>query len=82
MIDGPYGGSSVDFGGMENVLLAGGGSGVTFILGVLDDLVGRIMKEREDGARGKGRMKTKRIQFVWCIKQYGGSDLTSLRSVH
>ncbi|KAG8876946.1 hypothetical protein FRB98_006957 [Tulasnella sp. 332] len=71
MIDGPYGGSSVDFGQCENVLMISGGSGVTFTLGLLDDLVGRIVKERRNGVSGGGAlMRTRRVRFVWCIKSY------------
>ncbi|KAG8999417.1 hypothetical protein FRB94_006197 [Tulasnella sp. JGI-2019a] len=73
MIDGPYGGSSVDFGQCENVLMIGGGSGVTFILGLLDDLFGRIVKERgHNGAADAGGclVRTRRVRFVWCIKSY------------
>ncbi len=71
MIDGPYGGSSVDFATCENVLLIAGGSGITFTLGLLDDLIGRIVIER--GAKGySNRIKTRRITLVWCMKSYGG----------
>jgi ferric-chelate reductase len=66
MMDGPYGGSSLDFGEYESVLLVSGGSGVTFSLGILDDLVGRIVKLKR-----KGGEKTKRIEFVWYIRSYG-----------
>ncbi|KIK15846.1 hypothetical protein PISMIDRAFT_16235 [Pisolithus microcarpus 441] len=66
MIDGPYGGSSVDLGQYETVLLVAGGSGATFTLGLLDDIVYRCAKAgRPDGER------TKRIEFVWCIKSFG-----------
>ncbi|OJA18204.1 hypothetical protein AZE42_08880 [Rhizopogon vesiculosus] len=41
MLDGPYGGSSIDLGGYESVLLVAGGSGVAFTLGLLDDIVER-----------------------------------------
>lgn len=67
MIDGPYGGCSIDLGEYESALLFSGGSGVTFTLGMLDDIVGRVVRlGREDGER------TKRIEFVWCIRSFGG----------
>jgi ferric-chelate reductase len=66
MIDGPYGGCSVDLGEFESVLLVAGGSGATFTLGLLDDIVGRCVKL---GRRGGER--TKRIEFAWCIKSFG-----------
>jgi len=66
MIDGPYGGSSVDLGEYESVLLVSGGSGVTFALGMLDDIVGRCVKlGRPNGER------TKKIEFSWCIRSFG-----------
>ncbi len=66
MIDGPYGGMSFDLGRYENVLLFAGGAGVTFTMGVLDDIIGRIVRlKRRDGER------TRRIQFAWCVKSFG-----------
>ncbi|KAI0027920.1 ferric reductase like transmembrane component-domain-containing protein [Vararia minispora EC-137] len=66
MVDGPYGGCSLDLGERESVLLAAGGAGVTFTLGLLDDIVGRIA--RTGRARGE---RTRRIEFVWCIRSFG-----------
>ncbi|KIJ45511.1 hypothetical protein M422DRAFT_29647 [Sphaerobolus stellatus SS14] len=66
MIDGPYGGSTIDLGEYENVLLVAGGSGVTFALGLLDDIVGRVINMKR--TRGE---RTKRIQFTWCIRSFG-----------
>ncbi|WWC89453.1 uncharacterized protein L201_004377 [Kwoniella dendrophila CBS 6074] len=37
MIDGPYGGLKIDLSQYENVLLVGGGSGITFILGAIEE---------------------------------------------
>ncbi|KAF4568608.1 hypothetical protein EYR36_010620 [Pleurotus pulmonarius] len=65
MIDGPYGGCSIDLGDYENVLLVAGGSGATFSIGMLDDIVKRCA-----GARTGGE-KTRRIEFVWCVKSFG-----------
>ncbi|KAL4246943.1 hypothetical protein ABKN59_007704 [Abortiporus biennis] len=69
MIDGPYGGCSIDLGQYESALLVAGGSGVTFTLGVLDDIVTRCVKLN----RSKGE-KTKRIEFVWCIRSFACID--------
>lgn len=66
MIDGPYGGSSVDLGRYESVLLVSGGSGITFTLGLLDDIVGRCVKLRRRGGE-----RTRRIEFAWCIRSFG-----------
>ncbi|KAH7911479.1 iron reductase [Hygrophoropsis aurantiaca] len=66
MLDGPYGGSSVDLGRYESALLVAGGSGITFTLGLLDDIVGRCVKL--DRAGGE---ITRRIEFAWCIRSFG-----------
>lgn len=80
LIDGPYGGISFDLGRYESVLLVAGGAGITFTMGVLDDLVGRIVRR---GRRGGER--TTKIEFAWCIKSFGefiqsilGTSLTYL----
>ena len=49
MIDGPYDGCSLYLGEYESMLLVAGGSGLTFTLGLLDDLVGRIVGHPIDG---------------------------------
>ncbi|KAF5352252.1 hypothetical protein D9757_012517 [Collybiopsis confluens] len=66
MMDGPYGGCSVDLGQYETALLIAGGSGATFTIGVLDDIVGRCIRL----GRPNGE-KTRRIEFVWCLRSYG-----------
>lgn len=58
MVDGPYGGPSIQLGDYENVLLVSGGSGATFALGLLDDLI-----QRRDAVR--------RIEFVWFVRSSG-----------
>ena len=65
MIDGAYGGSSVDLGGYETALLFAGGSGASFTLGLLDDIVGRVKLGRS------GLERTRRVEFVWCIPSLG-----------
>jgi predicted ferric reductase len=66
MMDGPYGGCSLDLGRYETVLLIAGGSGVTFTLAMLDDIVGRCVRlGRPHGER------TRRIEFAWCVKSFG-----------
>ncbi|KZW01965.1 hypothetical protein EXIGLDRAFT_760198 [Exidia glandulosa HHB12029] len=66
MLDGPYGGCTIDLADYENVLFVAGGSGVTFTLGLLDDLVGRVVKH----GRAKGE-RTRRVEFAWCIRSFG-----------
>ncbi|KAG1897198.1 iron reductase [Suillus fuscotomentosus] len=65
ILDGPYGGSSVDLGLYESAFLIAGGSGITFTLGLLDDIVGRCVRlGRSQGER------TRRIEFTWCIRSF------------
>jgi len=66
LLDGPYGGATLDYGTFESILLVAGGAGVTFTLGLLDDIVGRIVKlGRPSGER------TQRIMFAWYIRSFG-----------
>lgn len=65
MLDGPYGGCSVDLGTYETVVLVAGGSGITFTLGLLDDLVGRCVNL---GRRGGER--TRVVEFIWYIRDF------------
>ncbi|KAL0060941.1 ferric-chelate reductase Frp1 [Marasmius tenuissimus] len=66
MLDGPYGGCSLDLGSYESILLIAGGSGATFTLGLLDDIIGRCIRLR----RRNGE-KTRRIEFAWWIRSFG-----------
>ncbi|THH28732.1 hypothetical protein EUX98_g5458 [Antrodiella citrinella] len=69
MIDGAYGGCSIDLGTYESVLLIAGGSGATFTLGLLDDIVARCVKlGRKNGER------TRRVEFTWCVRSFGCID--------
>jgi len=69
MLDGPYGGCSLDLGENENVFLVAGGAGVTFTLGLLDDVVGRCIRlGRPHGER------TRRIEFIWAVRSYACID--------
>ena len=60
LVEGPYGGigpyTTVD---EENVLLVAGGSGMGFTLGVLDELVGRRIREGRGG----------KIEVVWAVRE-------------
>ncbi|KAG1850090.1 hypothetical protein C8R48DRAFT_812246 [Suillus tomentosus] len=65
ILDGPYDGSSVDLGLYESAFLIAGRSGITFTLGLLDDIVGRCVRlGRSQGER------TRRIEFTWCIRSF------------
>lgn len=65
LLDGPYGDSTLDYGTYESVLLVAGGSGVTFTLGILDNLVGRVVRL----GRPNGKC-TQRISFAWYIRSF------------
>ena len=55
MIDGPYGGCSIDIEKYERVVLVANGSGITFTLNILDDLVGRCVRlQRRAHAASQG----------------------------
>ena len=69
MFDGAYGGCSIDLGDYESILLVAGGSGATFTLGLLDDIVGRCTKLNRPRNE-----RTKRIEFVWCIRSFACVD--------
>ncbi|KAJ8579435.1 hypothetical protein M405DRAFT_835804 [Rhizopogon salebrosus TDB-379] len=57
--------SSVYLGRYESALLVAGGSGITFTLGLLDDIVGRCIKlGRSQGER------TRKIELAWCIRSF------------
>lgn len=71
MFDGAYGGCSIDLGDYESVMLVAGGSGATFTLGLLDDIVGRCVRLGRAGGE-----KTRRIEFVWCIRSFGESGMS------
>ena len=73
MIDGPYGGCSLDLGQYETALLFAGGSGITFALGMLDDIVGRCVRKGRHGGE-----KTRRIEVAWCIRSFGTFLLVSI----
>lgn len=66
MVDGPYGGCSIDIGNYESVLLVAGGAGATFTLGLLDDIVGRCIKLGRTGGE-----RTRKIEFAWCVRSFG-----------
>ena len=63
MVDGPYGGCSIDPSAYERVLFVSGGSGATFTIGLLDELVGKRLKT--------GQAVTRKIEFVWYIRSFG-----------
>lgn len=65
-IDGPYGGPTIDPGSYSSIVLFAGGSGATFTLGVLDDIVGRCVRLGRPGGE-----KVTRVEFGWCVRGFG-----------
>ena len=70
MFDGPYGGCGLDLGTYDRVLLVAGGSGATFAIGLLDEVVGACVKNSREDKSGK-KVRTNRVDFVWCIRSFG-----------
>jgi ferric-chelate reductase len=58
MIDGPYGGLKLDLGEYEAVLLVAGGSGITFVLGAIEEAI--RVKEA-----GRGPSK---VEVAWVVR--------------
>jgi hypothetical protein len=72
MFDGPYGGCKLDLPSFERVLLVAGGSGVTFAVGVLDELVAACcLSEAKGKEKEKAGVRTEKVDFVWCTKSFG-----------
>ncbi|WWD17418.1 hypothetical protein CI109_101859 [Kwoniella shandongensis] len=72
MIDGPYGGLKIDLGEYENVLLVGGGSGITFILGGIEE----ALRVREKG-RGP-----RQVDVAWVVKDMSTIEALSPTLLH
>ncbi|KAJ7459221.1 hypothetical protein FB451DRAFT_1141914 [Mycena latifolia] len=66
ILDGPYGGPTLHAPDYARVLLFAGGSGATFTLNVLDELVGRCTPPGAmDGTR------TRKVVWCWCVRSFG-----------
>lgn len=64
LLDGPYGGLEGDLGIYEHALLIAGGTGITFVLPVLEDLIERMTFEPHKTA-------CKSVDIVWSIRSEG-----------
>ncbi|KAJ7069811.1 ferric reductase like transmembrane component-domain-containing protein [Mycena amicta] len=67
ILEGPYGGPTLNPDDFESVLMFAGGSGATFTLGVLDALVGRSVPLGNISAQPK----TTRVVWCWCVRSFG-----------
>ncbi|KAJ7636327.1 iron reductase [Roridomyces roridus] len=65
ILEGPYGGPTLRSADYETVLLFAGGSGATFTLAVLDELVGLLSSSSPDP------VKTRRIEWHWAVRSFG-----------
>lgn len=64
IVDGPYGGigaGMVDPADSQNVLLVAGGSGASFVIAVLEDLVSRSAMHK---------IRTEVAELIWVVKVY------------
>ena len=64
MVDGPYGGCSIDPSAFETAVFVSGGSGATFTIGLLDELVGKCLRRTR-------QVVTRKIEFAWFIRSFG-----------
>ncbi|WWC94063.1 hypothetical protein V866_000901 [Kwoniella sp. B9012] len=70
MIDGPYGGLKIDLGQYENILLIGGGSGITFILGSIEECI-RLRQSRDDNGR-----RPRKVDVIWVVR-----DMSTIQAI-
>nr|XP_019043738.1 hypothetical protein I302_08319 [Kwoniella bestiolae CBS 10118]OCF22668.1 hypothetical protein I302_08319 [Kwoniella bestiolae CBS 10118] len=80
LIDGPYGDANVggDLRGFDKILIVAGGTGITWALSVLQDLVGN-----REGRGGMGR----EVVLVWAVKRISSmkwfeNELQAIRTHH
>ena len=65
VLDGPYGGLEYETPcTSERVLLLAGGSGASFAVGVLDEIVGRVV-------RGERGARTAHVDLAWAVRDFG-----------
>ncbi|WWC70327.1 uncharacterized protein I206_104277 [Kwoniella pini CBS 10737] len=73
MIDGPYGGLKIDLGQYENILLVGGGSGITFILGAIEE----CLRVKEQYRKGMNR-----VDVAWVVRDMSTIQALSPTLMH
>jgi ferric-chelate reductase len=65
LVDGPYGGLGLEQPcASETVVLFAAGSGISYVLGVADEVVGRAV-------RGKRGARTESLEIVWVVRRRG-----------
>ncbi|KAJ7199408.1 hypothetical protein GGX14DRAFT_661928 [Mycena pura] len=70
VLEGPYGGPTLNADEYESVLLFAGGSGATFTLGVLDALVARCVPLAPAASASSPAPKTTRVVWCWCVRSF------------
>ncbi|KAJ7199386.1 ferric reductase like transmembrane component-domain-containing protein, partial [Mycena pura] len=70
VLEGPYGGPTLNADEYESVLLFAGGSGATFTLGVLDALVARCVPLAPAPSASSPAPKTTRVVWCWCVRSF------------
>lgn len=65
LLSGPYGGLKLDMASYGSVLLIAGGSGVTFMLGCIEECLTRKRELRTSGRAGEGPRK---VECVWVVR--------------
>lgn len=65
LLSGPYGGLKLDMASYGSVLLIAGGSGVTFMLGCIEECLTRKRELRTSGRPGRGPRK---VECVWVVR--------------
>jgi predicted ferric reductase len=68
-VDGPYG-SNPDSRKFDKTVLVAGGSGVTFTLGITQDMLNKM-----------GSNESKEIVFIWIVKQKGKQDMNATEGI-
>jgi len=63
-LDGPFGGTHTDLGIFEHVVLFAGGTGITFIAPLLQDLVRKITSAGE-------KTICKSVHLIWSVREPG-----------
>ncbi|GAA5949603.1 hypothetical protein JCM21900_002465 [Sporobolomyces salmonicolor] len=63
LLDGPYGGPSVEFGRHDRVMLIAGGAGMSFAVAVLEELCGRMVRDEAECRA------VRRVEVHWAVRR-------------